>query len=151
VTNSNRFLVGRMALVIWVSGCLVVLGGCASKPRPNPKMPAQMAFESKLACLDKAYTDHEAHLAWVQQFVKAHPEITAQQAADLWNEEPGALNTLPGMTWQEKYAVYLRVHDDKHRVERCEETFQSVMKGLQEMDRDFQRQQPQYLYIVPPW
>jgi hypothetical protein len=26
MSNSNRFLMGRMALVIWVSGCILVLG-----------------------------------------------------------------------------------------------------------------------------
>jgi hypothetical protein len=30
MSNLNRFLVGKVALVIWVSGVILVLGGCGS-------------------------------------------------------------------------------------------------------------------------
>lgn len=36
--NTNRFLVGRVALVIWASGALLGLAGCAFEPvyQPTP-------------------------------------------------------------------------------------------------------------------
>lgn len=51
MSNSNRFLVGRVALVIWVSGFILVLGGCGSGfGAASPQAIILRAHETQQAC-----------------------------------------------------------------------------------------------------
>jgi len=62
MSNSNSYLVGRVALVIWASGVILVLGGCGAGFGVGPTSPAvreQVLVEQK-ACEARLAAEREA-------------------------------------------------------------------------------------------
>ena len=67
MSNSNRFLVGRVALVIWASGFILVLSGCAPTPWFAPIVDAHyqgcQRTETEVVCRQRAYREWESYAA----------------------------------------------------------------------------------------
>lgn len=108
------------------------------------------------ACLDRADVRFEENRARLSKWHKAHPEVTLEQLNNVLGLHGEAAQTqeiakLKGMTGKERYQLLLWVSYNRDRpdVKGCEDSLQTQLEIQADVDREIQRLQPRFLYIVP--